>query len=114
MKKTIAAVMMVVASQAHAWGDREQGIVTGIAGTLLFQHITQPRPQPQYGYGQPPVVVGSAPPIVVAPPPPPVGRIYNLPRQGLYPPGRPVYEERVQWDITCNCYVRYLNQIGWD
>ena len=50
--------MTMFAGQAHAWGDREQGIVTGIFGTLLLQnlngnhgHTTQPRyhaPQPTY------------------------------------------------------------------
>ena len=111
MKKLIAIAMVMVASSAHAWGDREQGIVTGIAGTLLYQHITQPRPQ---YVQQPPVVIGQpAPPVVIAPPPPPVGRVYNLPRYGLYS-GRPVYEERMQWDYNCNCYIKVLNQIGWD
>jgi hypothetical protein len=112
MKKLIPIVMMVAASQAHAWGDREQGIVTGIAGTLLFQHVMQPRTQPVQA--QPPIIIGQpAPPVVIAQPAPPTARVYNLPRQGLYS-GRPVYEERMQWEYSCNCYIRVLNQIGWD
>jgi hypothetical protein len=31
--------MTMFAGQAHAWGDREQGIVTGIFGTLLLQNL---------------------------------------------------------------------------
>lgn len=31
----------VVASQAQAWGDREQGILAGIASTLIVQHIAE-------------------------------------------------------------------------
>lgn len=54
----------LTSTPALAWGDREQGIVTGIAGTLLYQHVRrdnraheQPRPRPypqdDYYYQQP-------------------------------------------------------------
>lgn len=52
----------LTSTPALAWGDREQGIVTGIAGTLLFQHVQRenrdhgrPRSYPQDdGYYQQP------------------------------------------------------------
>ncbi|GAB1479350.1 peptidoglycan-binding protein [Paracoccaceae bacterium] len=51
---TAFAVALVPAAPALAWGDREQGVVTGIAGTLLLQGIlrdleaqNRPRPVPQ-------------------------------------------------------------------
>jgi len=46
MKKilaTAAVIAMTATTQAHAWGDREQGILTGVLGTLIFQEITQPQ-----------------------------------------------------------------------
>lgn len=51
MIKFIAATVVALsfATPAHAWGDREQGALAGIAGTLLWQrldqHQRQPRPQ---------------------------------------------------------------------
>jgi hypothetical protein len=41
MKAIIAATLIAAATQAHAWGDREQGILLGIAGTLITQQIVQ-------------------------------------------------------------------------
>lgn len=75
MKKTVAVLLMATTASAFAWGPREQGIVTGIAGTLLYQHITEPRQQP-------PVVVHPAPqyrsaPVYVQPPPRPQYRIHE-------------------------------------
>ncbi len=67
MKKFIAGSMIVLSSigSAHAWGDREQGILTGIAAVLALQHIN--RSAQAYPNGQPPVVVGQAPVIVNQP-----------------------------------------------
>jgi len=56
MKQVIAIVLMVLAGQAHAWGAREQGIVAGVFGTLLLQHIANNNSGHQQG--QPPVSVG--------------------------------------------------------
>ncbi len=71
MKKLIAGSMIVLSSigSAHAWGDREQGIVTGIAAVLALQHISRntqayPNGQPPVVVGQQPVVVGQAPVII--------------------------------------------------
>jgi hypothetical protein len=50
--------MTMFAGQAHAWGDREQGILTGIIGTLIIQDINrggnnrQHYPQQQHNYQQ--------------------------------------------------------------
>ena len=42
MKKILAIALFALASsQAFAWGQREQGIVTGIAATLLIQEMTR-------------------------------------------------------------------------
>lgn len=67
MKKLIVASMIAVASigQAHAWGDREQGALAGIAAVLAIQGIA--RANQQYPNGQPPVIVGQAPVIVNQP-----------------------------------------------
>lgn len=42
MKKLIVSLLLATVSvPALAWGDREQGILTGIAGTLLLQNISR-------------------------------------------------------------------------
>lgn len=57
MTKIIAAVAIAIAtSSAHAWGPREQGIATGIAATLLWQHVNAPQ-----------IIVPAPPPVVVSP-----------------------------------------------
>lgn len=64
MKKALALIAAAcISSPALAWGDREQGALTGIIGTLLFQHI-----QREAQASQPPVVV-HRPPVVVQQPP---------------------------------------------
>jgi hypothetical protein len=68
---TALSVAVTSVTPALAWGDREQGIVTGILGTLLFQEATNTRHKPQpepYPYPEPyPPQYGHRPP----PPPPP-------------------------------------------
>ena len=40
MKKLIAlALTCALAAPVHAWGDKEQGVVQGIVGTLILQQI---------------------------------------------------------------------------
>jgi hypothetical protein len=61
------ATLSLVATQAFAWGHREQGMLIGAGAVLLGQHIYQNhqpryRPEPVY-YVQPQ-------PVYVAPPPP--------------------------------------------
>ena len=65
MKKLIiGAALSALMLSAHAWGDREQGALAGIVGTILWQKLDQqnqrPNPpsvvyqQPQYSY---PIVI---------------------------------------------------------
>ena len=66
MKTKIAVVALVgslVTAPAFAWGDREQGILSGIAGLMLWQHINRP-----------PVVVQQAPMQVPVPQGPMIGQ----------------------------------------
>ena len=72
MKKFLAIALMIVATQAHAWGDREQGILAGVFGTILLQNIAKNNSQQQV-YGQPPVSVG--------------GNVYSQPQH--YPQQQP-------------------------
>lgn len=42
MKKLIVSLLLATASvPVLAWGDREQGILAGIAGTILLQNIAR-------------------------------------------------------------------------
>ncbi len=72
MKKALALITAAcMATPALAWGDREQGALAGIVGTLIFQHIQregQKPQQPQPVYVPGPVIV-QQPPVVVQPPP---------------------------------------------
>lgn len=63
MKKLIAFVLAAgMAAPAFAWGDREQGILTGIAAVLLLQN------QQRQVYVPPqPVYVQPAPVIIYQP-----------------------------------------------
>ena len=93
MKKLIFVLVATFSIQAHAWGDREQGILSGAAGVILLQKLFQ-EPQHQHApqYSQPPG-----------------HRIYTI----HPPPPRPVYQEHWQWDPICYCYIKVYTQIGW-
>jgi hypothetical protein len=73
MKKIIASALILglLSSPAMAWGDREQGILTGIAGLWVFQQLDKagkPQNDPVI-VQQPPVVIHQhqAPVIVQQP-----------------------------------------------
>lgn len=70
MKKIFVALMIVAgfSTQAHAWGDREQGALAGIAATLILQEITRNSAQQQV-QTMPPVIShrGTYHPVIVAP-----------------------------------------------
>jgi hypothetical protein len=71
MKKFIVAVVagLVFSSSAFAWGPREQGVLTGVAGLWVFQQL-QRAGQPQVIYQQtPPVIYQQTPPVIVQQPP---------------------------------------------
>jgi hypothetical protein len=81
MKKiTSLAVASIIAMAsyapaANAWGPREQGIVTGVAGLWVYQQLSKP---PVTVYQQPPVIV-QQPPQVIYQQQPPV--VYQQQRQ---------------------------------
>ena len=58
MKKLIAitALAATISSPAMAWGDREQGILTGIVGTLIIQDIQRGNTQQGTVVQQPQVI----------------------------------------------------------
>lgn len=72
---------------AHAWGDREQGILAGIAGYWLYNQLNRNDPQPPA-----PPVVQQNPPVYVYPAPPVYSyrpRCYQVPTVDQY--GRVLY-----------------------
>lgn len=102
MKKFIAAVAIFAGftAQAHAWGDREQGILAGVVGTLILQHVTgsrdtQSQPVPNY----PPVSVGGYPQQ------PPVVQHYPQQPQIVFPPVVQHYPRPVQ--RVCDSFPMY-------
>jgi len=58
MKKVLIAGLIAVSgiSSAFAWGEREQGVLAGMAGLWAYQQLSQPRvvyqQQPQVVYQQ--------------------------------------------------------------
>lgn len=100
MKTAIALIATALTvSSAHAWGDREQGILAGVVGTLVLQHIhrdhqqrqSQPQvvvqDQPVVVYRQPqPVIIQSSPQIMC----PQGTAAFYIQRYDRY--GRPFYE----------------------
>jgi len=72
--KIIAGILLSsTVTVAHAWGEREQGILQGLAGAWILGRMLQPN-EPQQ---QPPVIVQPAPPVYVYPSPP---RYYYQPQ----------------------------------
>ena len=63
MKRTLTAVALLAtigfSNPALAWGDREQGALAGIVGTLIFQHV-----QRDGGHRQPAPVIVQQPPVI--------------------------------------------------
>ena len=63
MKKALALITAAcIATPALAWGDREQGALAGILGTLIYQHVQRD------GFGRQPGPVVVQPPVVVQQP----------------------------------------------
>ncbi len=72
MKKVLTAAVLaaVISTPALAWGPREQGIVTGIAGYWLYQKLDEagkPKGPPVQTVPQTVYVVPSMPPAPVQP-----------------------------------------------
>lgn len=101
MKKILVGLVFVagLTNQAYAWGDREQGLLTGIAaGVLLNQSYNAPRVY------QPPVIYQPTTVYIV----PPVIYNYNMP-----PVMRPIYSHQIVYDPVCQCHRQVEVQTGW-
>ena len=69
----ISVVLLVSSSHALAWGDREQGILQGLAGAWIIGRMLQNNEV----QSQPPIVVQPQPPVYVYPYQPPRGYYYQ-------------------------------------
>jgi hypothetical protein len=74
-KALVGLSISLAMTTAHAWGDREQGILQGLAGAWILGRMLQNN-EPQQ---QPPVVVQPPPPVYVYPAPPPPQVYYYRP-----------------------------------
>ena len=111
--KTLIAITIALfglTTQAHAWGQREQGALAGAAGVLLLQHVLKDRSN-QNGY--PPVYTGhpapQQPQVIYAPQQPPVQVIISEGFRG---------QERIcrtiqVWDPTGRFYYGDRQECGW-
>lgn len=105
MKKLLMAIPLILAANvAHAdgpdgrgrggWhGDGGRWLGPALIGGFIGYELARPRT----------IYVQPAPqPIVIVP-------------QGTYsgPAPQPVYQEFVEYDPNCNCYMHVLRQVGW-
>jgi hypothetical protein len=96
MKKLLAVLVAVsVASPAFAWGDREQGILTGVAGLWIFQQLNKPPVVVQ----QAPVVVQQQPVIVQQAP-------VVVHQAQKYCESKPVQNQFGDWQLVQFCYYK--------
>jgi hypothetical protein len=70
MKTVIALITAALtATSAQAWGEREQGVLAGIVGTIVLQQIYRDserhQERPVIRDRQPPVIVYRQPPAVI-------------------------------------------------
>lgn len=70
MKKIVVSLAVgfsLISTPVFAWGDREQGILTGVAGLWVFQQLNKVGQQSQAPVivQQPPVIVQTQPSAVV-------------------------------------------------
>jgi hypothetical protein len=112
--KTLIAIMISllgVSTEAHAWGQREQGALAGAAGVILLQHMLKDRSN-QNGY--PPVYSGQPMPqqpqvVYQQPQQPPIQVIISDGFRG---------QERVCrtvqiWDPSGQFYYGDRRECGW-
>jgi len=100
MRKLIATVLLSVAviAPAHAWGEREQGILAGIAGLWAVQQLNKagyPQGQPQHIHITPQPVVPYYP-----------GTVYP---DYIY---RPMYRDVDVYIPECRCYRTIRVQVN--
>lgn len=76
MKKLLvtAIVGFGIATSAQAWGDREQGALAGIVGTILWQKINENQQQQQ-------VIVQPAPSVIYRESPQTIYRPHRIPQR---------------------------------
>ena len=111
MKKvlvSLAVISSLVSSPAFAWGDREQGILTGIAGLWVYQQLSKPSVVVQ----QAPVVVAPPPPVVYYQQPAPAyvpRTVYVYPTSVPIPPGMActLQSENINGQILTGNYCYY-------
>lgn len=89
----IALLISTFAVPAFAWGDREQGILSGIAGYWMLQRLNEPKVVVEQ---QPPVVVQQSPRVIHRHPP--VGVEYYNCLVRVYDPQSGIYRNEV---MTC-------------
>ena len=71
-----ASLIALTSANVYAWGEREQGVLQGLAGAwILGRMLQQPDPQPV-----PPPPVYYTPPSVYVPPSPPPTVYYHRPQ----------------------------------
>lgn len=101
MKKVIIAfVLSMFAVQAHAWGDREQGILVGIGSAILVDKILDSRstaPAPHY----PPMYGSTFPPFVCH-----ASEIECAYQKGVYDRQLREYENMKRRAYACGRYGR--------
>lgn len=99
MRKLIASVIVgtsLFASNAFAWGDREQGILAGAAGLWVIQQLNKPNVQ-------------SAPAPVYTDPRYP-GTVFQGPAPSYT--YRPMYRAVDVFIPECNCYRTVMVQVN--
>ena len=94
MKKIlITFVLAAMATPSFAWGPREQGILTGVAGLWVFQQLDRA--------GRPQIVQQ---PVIIQPPvqmPAPI--VYGATQ---YCETKPVQDQFGTWQYATFCYYR--------
>lgn len=106
MRKVIASAALVLATvsshPAMAWGAREQGIVTGIVGTIVAQQLFRP----PVVVAPPPVAAPVPAPVVPWNPAVPVSPVVPYYPGAMYPDFiyRPMYRDVDVWIPECQCW----------
>ena len=106
MKKLIVALMISagICAPAQANDPWAAGLLGGLLGYTLGRSASPDVVVVQSGYPQ---VWVPLQPRMTSP------RVYRLPPSPDPRYQIPLWEERLQYEPSCNCYVKVFNQIGW-
>lgn len=106
MTKLLAALLLTigVSVPAHATDPWTAGVIGGMLGYTLGRSTSPDVVVVQPGYPQ---VWIPLQPRMTSP------RVYALPPSTDPRFQRPIWEERLQFEPSCNCYIKIYNQIGW-